>query len=62
MYDNNSPGMVGLLAELELAGNMQTELIVLEPKDNPSQKKNPDSTWDAIDKKELMAWMLRQVE
>lgn len=62
MYDNNSPGMVGLLAELELAGNMQTELIVLEPKDNPSQKKNPDSTWDAIDKKELMAWILKQLE
>ena len=27
MYDNNSPDSVGLLAELELAGNQKTELI-----------------------------------
>jgi hypothetical protein len=61
MYDNNSPDMVGLLAELELAGNKQTELVVLQPEDNPSQKKNPDSTWNAIDKKELMLWIKKQV-
>lgn len=57
MYDNNSPDMVGLIAELELTGNKNTELIVLQPEDNPSQKKNPDSTWNAIDKTELMNWI-----
>lgn len=61
MYDNNSPDMVGLLAELELAGNKNTELIVLQPEDNPSQKKNPDSTWDAINKDELITWIKKQL-
>ena len=61
MYENNSPDAVGLLAELELAGNQKTELIVLEPKDNKSQKKNPDSTWDAINKKELMLWIKKPI-
>lgn len=62
MYDNNSPDMVGLLAELELAGNTNTELIVLQPEDNKSEKKNPDSTWNAIDKGELMNWVINQSE
>jgi hypothetical protein len=62
MYDNNSPDMVGLLAELELAGNMHTELIVFETKDNKSPKKNPDSTWEAVNKKELMQWIKVQLE
>lgn len=57
MYDNNSPDMVGLLSELELIGNKNTELIVLQPEDNPSQKKNPDSTWNAINKDELVNWI-----
>ncbi|MFK7973085.1 MAG: hypothetical protein AB8F95_22130 [Bacteroidia bacterium] len=61
MYDNNSPDMVGLLSELELAGNEQTELVVLQPADNPSQKKNPTSTWDAIDKDELIVWIKGQL-
>jgi hypothetical protein len=61
MYDNNSPDMVGLLAELELTGNKKTELMVLQPEDNKSQKKNPDSTWDAVDKKELMLWIKKQL-
>lgn len=62
MYDNNSPDMVGLLAELELLGNENTELIVLQPEDNPSQKKNPDSTWNAVDKGELIDWVLEQLK
>ncbi|WP_347173891.1 hypothetical protein [Polaribacter uvawellassae] len=61
MYDNNSPDMVGLLAELELRGNNNTELIVLQPEDNTSQIKNPDSTWRAIDKDELMRWIKHQL-
>lgn len=62
MYDNNSPDAVGLLAELELAGNQQTELIVFESDDNQSQKKNADSIWQGINKKELMAWIKKQSE
>lgn len=62
MYDNNSPDAVGLLAELELAGNQNTELIVFEPDDIKSQKKNSDSIWEAINKKELMLWIKKQSE
>ena len=62
MYDNNSPDMVGLIAELELAGNKNTELVVLQPEDNPSQKKNPDSTWNAINKDELINWIKKYVD
>ncbi len=54
LYENNSTDMVGFLAELELAGNKNTELIVLQPEENPSQKKSAQSTWDAINKYELM--------
>ena len=54
--------MVGFLAELELAGNKNTELIVLHTKDNSSQKKNTQSTWDAIDKDNLMRWILKEVK
>lgn len=62
MYENNSTDIVGFLAELELAGNNNAELIVLEPEDNPSQKKNTQSTWDLIDKNELMDWILKQTK
>ena len=50
MYENNTPDMIGFLAELDLAGNKKTDLVVLQPEDNPSERKNPDTTWDSIDK------------
>ena len=62
LYENNATDMVGFLAELELAGNKNTELIVLQPEDNPSKIKNTQSTWDTIDKDELMEWIQKQVE
>lgn len=62
MYDNNSPDAVGLLAELELAGNQNTELIVFEPDDIKSKKKNADSIWEGINKRELMLWIKKQSE
>ncbi len=62
LYENNATDMVGFLAELELAGNKNTELIVLQPDDNPSQIKNTQSTWDSIDKDELMEWIQKQTE
>ena len=62
LYENNSIDIVGFLAELKLAGNENTELIVLQPEDNTSQKKNTQSTWDAINKDELMEWITRRIE
>lgn len=62
LYENNSTDMVGFLAELELIGNKNTELIVLQPEDNSSQKKNTQSTWNAINKNELINWILKQAK
>jgi hypothetical protein len=62
LYENNSIDVVSFLAELELAGNKNTELIVLQPEDNPSPNKNTQSTWDAINKDELMEWVLTQTQ
>lgn len=62
LYENNATDIVGFLAELELTGNNNTELIVLQPEDNLSQKKNSQSTWDTIDKNDLMDWIQKQAE
>ncbi|QKX06176.1 hypothetical protein HN014_15080 [Aquimarina sp. TRL1] len=62
LYENNATDMVGFLAELELMGNKNTELIVLQPQDNQSQKKNTQATWNAINKDQLMIWINNQVE
>ena len=62
LYENNATDMVGFLAELELDGNKNTELIVIQPEDNPAPVKNTQSTWDAINKDELMDWIIKQAE
>ena len=62
LYENNATDIVGFLAELELAGNKNTELIVLQPEDNKSKKKNTQSTWNAINKDELMTWIQKLTE
>ncbi len=62
LYDNNSTDIVSFLAELKLAGNKNVELIVLQPEDNQSQKKNTQSTWNAIDKNNLMIWIDNQTK
>lgn len=62
LYENNSTDIVGFLAELKLAGNENTELIVLQAEDNPSSKKTSQSTWDAINKDELMDWIQNKTE
>jgi len=62
LYENNSTDIVAFLAELKLAGNENTELIVLQPDDNPFQKKNTQSTWDATNKDELMDWIINQTK
>ena len=52
--------IVGFLAELELQGNHNTELIIFHPKDRLSQEESVKSTWDLIDKNELMTWIQKQ--
>ena len=47
---------------MRIAGNENTELISLQPEDNPSQEKNTQSTWDSINKDELMDWIQKQTE
>ena len=60
LYQNNSTDIVGFLAELRIAGNENTELIVIQPEDNPLQERNTQSTWDSINKDELMDWIQKQ--
>jgi hypothetical protein len=62
LYENNSTDIVGFLAELELLGNKKTELIVLQPEYNPSQRRNTQTTWNEINKNELMNWVQKQTE
>lgn len=62
MYENNSTDMVSFLAELALVGNKNTDLIILQPQDNPSPKKNTQSTWNALNKNELIDWILKQTK
>lgn len=60
LYENNATDMVGFMAELELAGNRNTELIILQPEDNPSTDKSTQGTWNAINKNELINWIIKQ--
>ncbi|MBV6653186.1 MAG: hypothetical protein KI786_05490 [Mameliella sp.] len=60
MYENNTTDVLGFLAELELAGNERTDLIVLPAEDDPKQKKNAQTTWNSIDKGELVEWIHQQ--
>ena len=63
LYENNSTDIVGFLAELELAGNENTELIVLQPEEyNQSENRNTQTTWNEINKDELMDWINKQTE
>ncbi|WP_111684467.1 hypothetical protein [Winogradskyella tangerina] len=62
LYDNNAPDMVGFIAELNLRGNDNTELIVIQPEDKPSKAKTAQSTWNGINKVELMDWIQKQTE
>jgi hypothetical protein len=54
IYDCHYPDMSGFINEQKLAGNRQAELVVFQ--------EQSASTWDMVDKEELMDWMLRQRE
>ena len=62
LYENNATDIVGFLAELELAGNEKTELVVLQSEDTTAKLKNVPKTWDLINKDELMEWINNQAE
>ncbi len=62
LYENNATDLVGFLAELRLAGNQNTDLIVVQPQDGSQDNKSAQSTWDRLDKDELMAWIVKQIQ
>ncbi len=60
--DNNGADMVGLIAQMKLAGNEKSDLVIFYPHESKTEKKNTDATWFAVDKDELMDWITKQVE
>jgi hypothetical protein len=65
VYDSNYPDMSGFINEQKLAGNKKSELIVFSG--NPADKhktemRKQSSTWDLVDKKELMNWITNQAK
>jgi hypothetical protein len=62
VYDSNYPDMSGLINEEKLARNKNAELIVFHsnPEDPPSiEMRRQSTTWDLVDKEELINWMVR---
>ncbi|CAM3606835.1 hypothetical protein ZORO111902_19115 [Zobellia roscoffensis] len=58
--DNNGPDMVGLIAQLKLAGNENSDLVIFYPQDSKTEKKNTAATWVTVDKDELIDWVKMQ--
>jgi hypothetical protein len=61
-FETNFPDMVGIITELKLYGNEKSELIIINPKDTNSERKNPNHTWSAVDKDELLEWIINEKE
>ena len=60
IYDSNYPDMSGFINEQKLVGNKKAALIVFHsnPDDPPKNElRRQSSTWDLVDKKELVNWM-----
>lgn len=60
-FDNNMSDMVGLIAELKRIENKRAELKVIYPQESKSELKNVFGTWLSVDKKELMEWIISQI-
>ena len=60
LYENNATDMVAFLAELNLAGNENTELVVFPEEEQSNREKTSQSTWDYLDKADLMTWIIAQ--
>ena len=64
IYDSNYPDMSGFINEQVLAGNKNASLIVYssgltDPLKNDMRRQS--TTWDLIDKKELVEWIIRSL-
>ena len=60
IYDCNYPDMSGFINEQKLAGNTKASLIVFNSGVNdpmPKDMRRQASTWDLVDKQELIGWM-----
>jgi len=63
VYDSNYPDMSGFINEQKLIGNKKAELIVFHssPDDKLNNKlKAQSSTWNLVDKLELVDWIVNQ--
>ncbi|WP_297694695.1 hypothetical protein [uncultured Eudoraea sp.] len=60
--DNNGADMVGLISQMKLAGNENSDLIIFYPHQSKTETKNTDATWIAVDKVELIEWITKQTE
>jgi hypothetical protein len=63
VYDSNYPDMSGFINEQKLAGNKTAELIVFHSNAGDPIKKDPrpqPTTWELVDKTELMDWVAKQ--
>jgi hypothetical protein len=61
-FDTNFPDMVGIINELKLTGNKKSELIMLHQPESNKDRRNPNYTWGLVDKKELIQWMVAQLQ
>ena len=56
-FDTNFPDMVGMINEIKLQGN-KSELIVFNQDEKNMDRRNPNYTWELVDKTELMNWII----
>jgi hypothetical protein len=65
IYDSNYPDMSGFVNEQKLVGNTKASLVVFSSNITdplPNDMRRQSSTWDLIDKNELICWMSAQSE
>jgi hypothetical protein len=65
IYDSNYPDMSGFVNEQKLVGNTKASLVVFSSNITdplPNDMRRQSSTWDLIDKNELISWMSAQSE
>lgn len=65
IYDSNYPDMSGFINEQKLVGNDKADLVVFHSNMDdplPSRMRKQSTTWDLVDKKELVEWMAKQAE
>ena len=65
VYDSNYPDMSGFINEQKLVGNTKASLVVFSSeRTSPLQNdmRRQASTWDLVDKNELLSWITAQSE